>query len=108
MNKKPVSKKAPIILAIAWLVISVGSFIPVWMKIRTSILSGAPIPNIASIYAIALSVVSVATMAVIRTLSRKAQITWLATLSKILLIFYSVSGGLYMLVFGILALVGWL
>ena len=108
MEKKTVSKKVPIILAIAWLVISVGSFVPVWMKIRVSIPSGAPTPNIAYIYAIVFSVVSVATMAVIRILSKKAQITWLAILSTILLIYYSVFVGLYILLFGIWALVEWL
>ena len=108
MAKTTFSKKWPVALAIAWLVISVGSFFPVWSTIRPIILSRAPTPNIAYIYWLGGSLFSVAMMAVIRFLSKKAQITWLAILSKILMIFYSVSSILGVLVLSFLALKGWL
>ena len=108
MKKTPVSKKVPMILAIAWLVAAIGSFFPVWFTIRPIILSGAPTPDIAYIYWLAGLLFSVVMMTVIRVLSTKAQITWLAILSKILLIFYSVSSILCILALGFLAFKGWL
>ena len=50
-------------------------------------------------------VFSVAMMAVIRVLSKRAQVKWLAIVSKILLIFYSIIGGLAVLAFGIVLLI---
>ena len=108
MDKKPVSRKVPMILAIAWLVAAIGSFFPVWFTIRPVILSGAPTPALAYIYCIVGTLFSIVMMTVIRILSKKAQIQWLAILSKILLIFYSVCIILYLLALGFLAFKGWL
>ena len=103
MENRTVSKKVPIILAICWLVISIGVL---WYTMPKMIhLEGVFADwNVQMLVFFAAQIFSIGMMIAIRVLSKKAQIKWLAIVSKILLIYYSVMGGIGLIAFVIIHL----
>ena len=91
MEKKTISKKVPIILGTVWLAVSLGVL---WYTMPKMIhLEGAFADwNVQMLVFFAQLVFTIGMMIAIRILSKKAQIRWMAIVSKILLIFYSVVG----------------
>ena len=91
MEKKTISKKVPIILAIMWLAVSLGVL---WYTMPKMIhLEGVFADwNVQMLVFFAQQVFTIGMMIAIRILSKKAQIRWMAIVSKILLICYSVVG----------------
>ena len=105
MEKKSVSKKVPIILAIVWLVVGMG--VVMGMMPKMVFMEGVFADwNVQMIVFLAELVFSIGMMIAIRILSAKAQIKWLAIVSKILLIFYSVIGGIGLIAFIAIKLIG--
>ena len=105
MEKKTVSKKVPIILAIVWLVVGMG--VVMGMMPKMILMEGVFADwNVQMIVFLAELVFSIGMMIAIRILSVKAQIKWLAIVSKILLIFYSVIGGIGLIAFIAIKLIG--
>ena len=103
--KKSVSKKAPIILAIVWLVVGMG--VVMGMIPKMILMEGVFADwNVQMLVFLAEMVFSVGMMIAIRILSARAQIKWMAILSKILLIVYSAIGGIGLLVFIVIKLAG--
>ena len=104
MEKKPVSKKIPVILSIIWLVVGMGV---VWYTMPQMIrLEGAFADwNVQMLVFLAQLVFSIGMMIAIRILSVKAHIKWLAILSKVLLIFYCIVGGIALIAFIVVLLV---
>ena len=98
MENRTVSKKVPIILAICWVVISMAVL---WYTMPKMIhLEGVFADwNIQMLVFFAVQIFSIGMMTAIRILSKKAKIRWMAVVSKILLIFYSVVGGLGLIAF---------
>ena len=106
MENKTVFKRVPIILAIVWLAVSMGVL---WYTMPKMIrMEGwAADWTVQILVFLAELVFSMTMMAVIRLFSKKAQIKWLAIVSKTLLIVYSVIGGVSVLIFGIMLLTYW-
>lgn len=104
MEKKTVSRKVPIILAIAWLV---ASMVIVMYTVPKMIhLEGVFADwDVQMLVYLAELVFSVGVMIAIRILSVKGRIKWLAIISKILLIVYSVTGGIVLIAWIVLSLV---
>ena len=104
MKQKTVSKKVPIILALVWLAIAMGTM---WYAMPKMVRMESWVADLDLQILVFLAglVFSVVMMAVIRVLSKRAQVKWLTIVSKILLIFYSVIGGLAVLAFGIVLLI---
>ncbi len=98
MDNRKVSKKVPIILAIVWPVVSLGLLCYTMPKMihREGVFADW---NVQMLVFFAQQVFSIGMMIAIRILSKKAQIRWMAVVSKILLIFYSVLGGLGLIAF---------
>lgn len=103
MEKTTVSKKVPIILAIVWLAVSLGVM---WYTLPKMIhLEGVFADwNVQMLVFFAEAVFCVGMMIAVRILSAKAQIKWLAIVSKILMIFYSVIGGIGLIAFVVIHL----
>lgn len=103
-----VSRKVPIILAVAWLVIC-GFTTMLIMKLYIG-------PNALSVleYGIELCifatvlVFSIVMMTIINITSRKSQIKWLAITSKILMIFYCVVSALFVVFVIVMQIKGFL
>ena len=91
MEKKVASKKVPVILAVVWLVVSLGLL---WYTMPKMIhLEGVFADwNVQMLVFFVQQVFSIGMMIAIRIFSKKAQIRWMAIVSKILLISYSVVG----------------
>lgn len=104
MEKKTVSPKIPIFLAIVWLVASMG--IVIFTVPKMIHLEGVFADwNVQMLVFLAEAVFSVGVMIAIRILSVKGRIKWLAIVSKTLLIVYSVTGGLGLIAWIVLSLV---
>ena len=103
MEKTTVSKKVPIILAIVWVVISMGALLIMMPQLRQG--EGVFADwNVQMLAFFAETVFCVGMMIAVRILSAKAQIKWLAIVSKILMIFYSVIGGIGLIAFVVIHL----
>lgn len=103
MESRKVSKKVPIILAIVWLVVGMG--VVMGMMPKMILMEGVFADwNVQMLVFLAETVFSVGMMIAIRILSAKAQIKWLAIVSKILMIFYSVIGGIGLIAFVVIHL----
>lgn len=104
MEKKTVSSKVPIILAIVWLAVGMGV---VMFTVPKMIHLEGVFANwdVQMLVFLAEAVFSVGMLIAIRILSVKAQIKWLAIISKILLIVHSITGGLGLIAWIVLSLV---
>lgn len=105
MENKKVSKKVPIILAIAWFAVGLGVL---WFVMPEMIRGEGWARDWVTQMLVFLAELafSVVMMALVRVFSVKAQIKWLATVSKVLLIVYSIIGGIGLIAFIVIKLIG--